>query len=77
MWMALRAGIAVAFLGATVPAANAAPDATIQRVSYYLINGPDFREVSAQVFESERSSCMRIEVKDYPEDHLRQYHCYL
>lgn len=79
MRIGLGSGIAVAILAATIPAAYAAaPGSTaIEQVSYFLINGPDFREVSREVFEAERSSCMRIEVKDYPLDHVRQYHCYL
>jgi hypothetical protein len=82
MSTALRAGIAAAILATINPvaahAASTAPASTaIVHTSYFLINGPDFREVSEAVFNSERSSCLRIDVKDYPEDHVREYHCYL
>ncbi len=69
----IRAGIAAAAIIASTFAAS--PSA--ERFTYFLINGPDFREVTRAQFDDERSSCMRIDIKHYPEDHLVEYHCYL
>ena len=69
----LRVGIAAVAIVASTFAASPNTD----RITYFLINGPDFREVSRVQFDDERSSCMRIEVKHYPVDHITEYHCYL
>ena len=53
------------------------------RTEYYLINGPDYRQVTRAVFEEYRDghSCMRVETKLYPasgsSSAVRQSHCYL
>jgi hypothetical protein len=53
------------------------------RSEYWLINGPDYRQVTKAVFEEYRSghSCMRIETKSYPASGksaaVTQAHCYL
>lgn len=73
MPLALRAGIAAAAILAATSGAAPAPD----RVEYYLINGPEYRQVSEAVFDEMHDSCMRIENKRYPEDHLIQRRCYL
>jgi hypothetical protein len=64
---------AAAILLASVSAAAAAQAHTW----YFLINGPDFRQVSASEFAHMRDSCMRIERKNYPIDHVVEWHCYL
>jgi hypothetical protein len=70
-----KAAIAAAaiFLTALVTAPALAQDHTM----YFLINGPDFRQVSESEFEHMRSSCMRLERKNYPDDHVVEWHCYL
>jgi hypothetical protein len=53
------------------------------RTEYWLINGPDYRQVTKAVFEEYRNghSCMRIETKTYPASGkstaVTQSHCYL
>jgi hypothetical protein len=53
------------------------------KTEYYLINGPDYRQVTKAVFEEYRSghSCMRVETKTYPASGssaaVTQSHCYL
>jgi len=53
------------------------------KTEYYLINGPDYRQVTKAVFEEYRSghSCMRVETKFYPASGssaaVTQSHCYL
>jgi hypothetical protein len=42
-----------------------------------LINGPDYRQVSAAQFDRMRGSCLRIERKMYVTDHVVEWHCYL
>jgi hypothetical protein len=70
-----KAAIAAAalFLTAVVTVPACAQDQTM----YFLINGPDFRQVSEGEFDQMRSSCMRIERKSYPDDHVVEWHCYL
>lgn len=69
---ALRATITAAMLYGAIAAAPAA-----DRVEYWLINGPEYRQVSAAEFNDERSSCLRIVRRRYAEDHVTQWHCYL
>lgn len=53
------------------------------KTEYYLINGPDYRQVTKAVFEDYRNghSCMRVETKTYPASGasaaVTQSHCYL
>jgi hypothetical protein len=53
------------------------------KTEYWLINGPDYRQVTKAVFEEYRNghSCMRIETKSYPASGasaaVTQSHCYL
>lgn len=65
--------VAAALLLAAIAPAAAAPD----HYAYFLINGPDYREVSATQFDHMRGSCLRIERKPYPADHIVEWHCYL
>jgi hypothetical protein len=68
-----KAAIAAALLLAAATPASAARD----HDAYFLINGPDYREVSAAQFDHMRGSCLRIERKSYPADHVVEWHCYL
>jgi hypothetical protein len=70
-----KAAIAALALVLTSVAAAAAP--AQDRTLYFLINGPDYREVSASEFDHMRDSCMRLERKNYPDDHVVEWHCYL
>ena len=72
MRQALRASVAASMLLLGAGAAGPSPT----HVAYFLINGFDYREVTQQVFESERKACYRIDVRDY-DDGTREYHCYL
>jgi hypothetical protein len=53
------------------------------KTEYFLINGPDYRQVTKAVFEEYRNghSCMRVETKSYPASGssaaVTQSHCYL
>ena len=53
------------------------------KTEYYLINGPDYRQVTKAVFEDYLNghSCMRVETKSYPASGssaaVTQSHCYL
>lgn len=55
----------------------------LARTEYWLINGPDYRQVTKAVFEEYRNghSCLRIETKSYPASGksaaVTQAHCYL
>jgi hypothetical protein len=72
-----KAVIAAAAILLTSLTAAAATAATQAHTWYFLINGPDFRQVSATEFTHMRDSCMRIERKNYPIDHVVEWHCYL
>ncbi|HTJ26334.1 MAG TPA: hypothetical protein VMA36_09215 [Candidatus Limnocylindria bacterium] len=66
--------VAAALFVASIAAASAAAE---PRTWYFLINGPDFRQVSASEFAHMRESCMRVERKSYPDDNVVEWHCYL
>lgn len=74
MPLARRAAIAAAAI--LVTPALAVQAATQNTDAYFLINGPDYREVTRAQFDDMRPSCMRIDVKSYP-DHTTEYQCYL
>ncbi|GAC1403212.1 MAG: hypothetical protein NVSMB64_04480 [Candidatus Velthaea sp.] len=45
--------------------------------SYFLVNGPEYREVSRTVFDSYRPSCTDSEDKVYEAGHVVEHRCYL
>lgn len=65
-----------------IPGASFAANELV-KTEYYLIMGPDYRQVTKAVFEEYRNghSCMRIETKSYPASGssaaVTQSHCYL
>ena len=63
----------IALLASAAVLLGAAPPPTVE---YFLINGPEYREVSRAVFDDYRSSCSRIDVRSYPDDTV-EIHCYL
>jgi hypothetical protein len=65
-------------LAAVLSVAAAGPAAAAgERQAYFLINGPDYRQVSAAQFDHMRGSCLRIERKNYVADRVIEWHCYL
>ena len=72
-----KAAIAAAAILLASLATAAAAAAAQAHTWYFLINGPDFRQVSAGEFAHMRDSCMRVERKSYPDDHVVEWHCYL